>query len=68
MTFSELSDSRRARVLDDDESILQAIPRISQIQRWHGLKQQGLCVPPPCLQRQSCHLLCKAPLTELAEV
>lgn len=54
-----------AAVLGDDESILLAGPQISQMQRWHGLNQQGLCVPAPCLQRQSRHLLCNAPLRYL---
>lgn len=31
-----------SHILGDDESILLAIPQTSQIQRWHGLKQQGL--------------------------
>lgn len=31
-------------VLGDDESILLAIPQTSRIQRWHGLKQQGLII------------------------
>lgn len=65
ISWFELSDKRCAGVLGDDESILQAVPQISQIQRWHGLKQQGLCVPPRCLQRQSRHLLCNAPLRYL---
>lgn len=54
-----------AAVLGDDESILLAGPQISPMQRWHGLNQQGLCVPAPCLQRQSRHLLCNAPLRYL---
>lgn len=35
-------ENPRSHVLGDDESILLAIPQTSQIQWWHGLKQQGL--------------------------
>lgn len=65
MNWCERPGERCARVWGGDESILQAVPHTGQSQRWHGLKQQRLCVPPPCLQRQSRHLLRNAPLRYL---
>ena len=38
------SENPCCHVLGDDESILLAIPQTSQIQWWHGLKQQGLII------------------------